>query len=54
MMTLAVLRALGHPLPDAMELIENRRPVVDFAAVYVRSVENFIRYYESMPQETNK
>ena len=42
-MTLAMLRVLGYPLPEAMELIESRRPVVDFAAVYVRSVENFIR-----------
>jgi len=47
MMTLAILRVLGYPLPAAMELIENRRPVVDFAAVYVRSVENFVRAYES-------
>ena len=47
MMTLAILRVLGYPLPEAMELIESRRPVVDFAAVYVRSVENFIRAYES-------
>ena len=47
MMTLAILRVLGFPLPEAMELIESRRPVVDFAAVYVRSVENFIRRYES-------
>jgi protein-tyrosine phosphatase len=54
MMTLAVLRALGYKLADAMDLIESRRPVVDFAAVYVRSVENFIRYYESTPQETQK
>lgn len=47
MMTLAILRVLGFPLPEAMELIESRRPVVDFAAVYVRSVESFIRAYES-------
>jgi hypothetical protein len=47
MMTLAILRVFGYPLPEAMELIESRRPVVDFAAVYVRSVENFIRAYES-------
>ena len=47
MMTLAILRVLGYPLPEAMDLIESRRPVVDFAAVYVRSVENFIRAYES-------
>ena len=47
MMTLAILRVLGYPLPEAMELIEVRRPVVDFAAVYVRSVENFVRAYAS-------
>ena len=47
MMTLAILRVLGYPLPAAMELIESRRPVVDFAAVYIRSVENFVRAYES-------
>jgi protein-tyrosine phosphatase len=46
MMTLAVLRALGWSLEDAVETIENRRDVVDFADVYVRSVEEFIRSYE--------
>jgi protein-tyrosine phosphatase len=45
MMTLAVLRVLGYGLDDAMELIESRRPVVDFADVYLRSVENFVREY---------
>jgi protein-tyrosine phosphatase len=54
MMTLAILRVLGFALPEAMELIESRRPVVDFAAVYVRSVENFIRAYESATTETKK
>jgi len=29
-------------LEDAMQLIENRRPVADFAEVYVRSVEEFL------------
>ena len=47
MMTLAVLRVLGYSLDDAMMLIEERRPVVDFADVYVRSVENFVRSYSS-------
>ena len=47
MMTLAVLRVLGYSLDDAMTLIEERRPVVDFADVYVRSVENFVRSYSS-------
>ncbi|SRR5581483_5094194 len=45
MMTLALLRVLGYGLDDALELIEDRRPVVDFADVYVRSVEHFIRSY---------
>jgi hypothetical protein len=33
---------MGWNLEDAMELIEGRRPVVDFAEVYVQSVENFL------------
>ena len=46
MMALAVLRALGWNLIDAQETIESRRPVVDFADVYVQSVEDFMRGYE--------
>src|SRR5579864_1531238 len=42
MMTLAVLRAMGWTLEDAMSLIKRRRYVVDFADVYVESVENFM------------
>jgi protein-tyrosine phosphatase len=42
MMTLAILCSLGWQLGKAMELIEVRRPVVDFADVYVRSVEKFL------------
>src|SRR5947209_516991 len=45
MMTLAVLTALGWDLNKAMTLIQNRRPVVDFADVYVRSVEAFLKDY---------
>jgi hypothetical protein len=45
MMALALLRVQGWDLQEAMELIEERRPVVDFADVYVRSVEDFIRNY---------
>jgi len=45
MMTLAVLRILGWELHPAMELVEDKRPVVDFADVYVRSVEDFVRNY---------
>src|SRR5512140_3428191 len=47
MMALALLRVLGYSLDDAMMLIEERRPVVDFADVYVRSVENFVRTYSA-------
>ncbi|HVO79966.1 MAG TPA: dual specificity protein phosphatase [Terriglobales bacterium] len=42
MMALAILCSLGWRLPDAIDLIELRRPVVDFADVYVRSVERFL------------
>lgn len=50
MMTLAVLRAMGFGLQDAVRMIESRRPVVDFAQVYVDSVEEFMRSYEPMTQ----
>jgi protein-tyrosine phosphatase len=46
MMALAVLRALGFGLDDAIDMIESRRRVVDFADVYVESVEEFMRSYE--------
>jgi protein-tyrosine phosphatase len=45
MMALAVLRVLGWSAEEAMDVIVERRPVVDFAEVYVRSVENFMRTY---------
>lgn len=48
MMTLAILCSLGWDLTDAMELIEARRPVVDFADVYVKSVENFLQSNRSI------
>jgi protein-tyrosine phosphatase len=43
MMTLAILCSLGWNLDDAMQLIEARRPVVDFADVYVRSVKRYLQ-----------
>ena len=46
MMALAVLRAMGWSLEDAMETIDEKRDVVDFADVYVRSVEEFMRSYQ--------
>jgi protein-tyrosine phosphatase len=42
MMTLAVLCSMGWTPEAAQELIERERPVVDFADVYVRSVERFL------------
>ncbi len=42
MMTLAILCAMEWELDAAMVLIETRRPVVDFADVYVESVRRFL------------
>jgi len=42
MMALAVLGSMGWELDDARELIEDKRPVADFAEVYVQSVERFL------------
>jgi protein-tyrosine phosphatase len=46
MMALAVLRAQGWSLLDAVRLIEEERDVADFADVYVLSVQEFIKSYE--------
>jgi protein-tyrosine phosphatase len=43
MMALALLGVMGWTLDDGMKLIEGRRPVADFAEVYVQSVERFLR-----------
>ena len=51
MMTLAIMRAMGWELADAKKLIQKRRPVVDFADVYVRSVEEFMKGYAAEPAE---
>ena len=51
MMTLAVLRAMGFRLQDAMDMIQSRRQVVDFAEVYVQSVEEFMQCYQAAEQE---
>jgi len=42
MMTLAVLCSMGWTPVAAQDLIEKERPVVDFADVYLRSVERFL------------
>jgi len=51
MMTLAIMRAMGWELSDAKKLIQKRRPVVDFADIYVRSVEEFMKGYAAEPAE---
>jgi protein-tyrosine phosphatase len=48
MMALAILRAQGWSLIDAVREIEDKRDVVDFADVYVRSVQDFMRSYEGV------
>ena len=53
MMTLAVLCAMGFEIDAAMVLIETRRPVVDFADVYVESVRRFMdSRVESKPRSS--
>jgi protein-tyrosine phosphatase len=43
MMALALLGVMGWTVEDGMDLIEGRRPAADFAEVYVRSVEEFLK-----------
>jgi len=43
MMTLALLRRMGWPLKKAMHTIQKKRYVVDWADIYVKSVEDYIR-----------
>ena len=47
MMTLALLRAEGWSLEDALETVQSLRPVVDWAEVYVESVEKYIASLEA-------
>ena len=47
-MTLALLCALGWPLPVARQLIERCRPVVYFCDNYVASVEGFLKGREEV------
>jgi len=42
MMALAVLASMGWTVEDGRELIEEKRPVADFADVYVESVEKWL------------
>jgi protein-tyrosine phosphatase len=43
MMAAALLCSLSWKLSEAIRLIETKRPVVDFADVYVRSIENYLK-----------
>jgi protein-tyrosine phosphatase len=52
MMALAILRATGWNLEDAMDTIQSLRPVVDFAPVYVKSVEDYVRKSAKVSQQT--
>ncbi len=47
MMALAVLCATGYSLEEAKMLIQTKRYVVDFAEVYVRSVESFLKLHRN-------
>lgn len=54
MMTLAILCAMEWEMEAAMVQIETRRPVVDFADVYVESVRRFLgSRVESQPRRSN-
>lgn len=54
MMALALLCAWGWDLENAMDLIQARRPVVDFPEVYVISVERYLREYVSTVEQRGK
>jgi len=47
MMTLALMRVLGWDLEKAKAEIQYRRYVVDWAEIYVQSVEHFMQVYEA-------
>ena len=46
-MALAILCAQGYDLEEAKRLIQEKRYVVDWAEVYVKSVEDFLKSYAS-------
>jgi protein tyrosine phosphatase (PTP) superfamily phosphohydrolase (DUF442 family) len=51
MMALALLGSTGWTVAEAMQLIAARRPVADFADVYVRSVEDFLEGRGAKPND---
>jgi hypothetical protein len=42
MMTLAILCAMDWQIDAAMSMVQSKRPVVDFADAYVKSVRQFV------------
>jgi protein-tyrosine phosphatase len=44
MMVLAILCKTGWKIDDAQDVMETRRPVVDFAPVYVDSVRRYLKW----------
>ena len=52
MMALALLCSMGWEIGDAMETMAAKRPVVDFADVYVESVESFLEQREASPHQS--
>ena len=54
MMALALLGVMGSTVEDAMDLIERLRPAADFADVYVRSVEEFLKWRGSVRAEDRR
>ena len=48
MMTLALFRSMGYGLKEAIHLIQSKRHVVDFADVYVNSVERFMETFTNL------
>ena len=46
-MALAILCAQGYEIEQAKRLIQEKRYVVDWAEVYVKSVEDFLKSYAS-------
>lgn len=47
-MALAILCAQGYDIEEAKRLIQEKRYVVDWAEVYVKSVEDFLKSYVSV------
>ncbi|OFW27231.1 MAG: hypothetical protein A3J28_14260 [Acidobacteria bacterium RIFCSPLOWO2_12_FULL_60_22] len=51
LMLLAVLRALGYGLEEAVEMILAARPYAEFPTTYLESVEEFVREFQAAAKE---